>query len=187
MQLRQVIGVLAYMAILGGLARIGMAPSAYIWGSNSMQELACGFAACILMGISILGVYLHAMPRAGMLGLAGTIAIAISSMLTVALVWSNMLGLVGEDHRYIDPLLSTNSLLMIIGQLAFCIAMFRARVYPLWAVILFIVYPAIYFIPGISDLGSVAWGLIFIAFGASMLRGNSAAASSGDLGRAARG
>lgn len=184
MELRQVTGILAFMAILGGIARIGMAPSAYIWGSNSMQELVFGFVACILMGISILGIYLHALPRAGILGIVGTIAISISCMLTTALVWSNMLGMVGEDHRYIDPLLGTNSLLMLVGQLAFCIAMFRARTYPLWAVILFLVYPAIYFIPGISDLGSVAWGLCFIAFGASMLRGNSTAASSTHLSSA---
>lgn len=171
MNMKQALKGLAIVAIVGGVARIGMAPSALIWGTNSMPELICGFVACILMGIGIIGVYLYQTPQSGIFGLISAMLIAVGSSLTAALVWNNMLGLTPEDHVYISTLLSFNSILMLIGQIVFSISAVRARVYPLWSLILFIVYPVIYFIPtAISNLGSVAWGLCYIVFGLYILQ-----------------
>lgn len=164
MEVAKVIKSLGIIALLGGIARICMAPSAYIWGSNSMPELISGFIACILMGIGIIGVYLYQAPRSSILGLISVLIISITSSLTVALVWNNMLGLLPEDHNYISTLLPINSILTLIGQIMFSMTSIRARVYPIWSLILFIVYPAIYFIPTVSDLGSVAWGLCYVVF-----------------------
>ncbi len=164
MEVKQITRILGAVALLGGIARICMAPSAYIWGSNSMQELICGFVACVLMGIGIIGVYLYQAPRSGMLGLVSVLLLSVSSSLTVALVWNNMLGLLPEDHSYISTLMPINSVLALIGQIVFGITAIRARVYPIWSLILFIVYPGIYFIPAVSDLGSVAWGLCYVVF-----------------------
>ncbi|MBN2981624.1 hypothetical protein [Cohnella algarum] len=184
MEMRQAINGLAVIAILGGVARIGMAPSAYIWGSNSMQELTFGFVASLLMGIGILGIYLNAAPNVGIVGFLSTLVISAGGALTVALVWSNMLGMTEPDHAYIAPLLNANSILSLAGQLVFGIVMIRARAYPLWSLLLFMVFPFIYFIPGISDLGSVAWGACYIAFGYCALKNQKRAAaphSSGGL------
>lgn len=164
MELKQAIRGLAVIALLGGIARICMAPSAYIWGSDSMPELISGFAACILMGIGIIGVYLYQVPRSGAAGLISALVISVGSSLTAALVWNNMLGLLPEDHQYISTLLPINSALTLIGQIVFGIASIRARVYPVWSLILFMIYPGIYFIPAVSDLGSVAWGLCYVVF-----------------------
>lgn len=173
MELKHVIKGLAVVAILGGIARIGMAPSSYIWGPDSMPELVCGFIACILMGIGIIGVYLHSLPKTGIFSFMSTLLISIGSMLTVALVWSNMLGIPTDADPIIQPVLNANSIMTLIGQLVFSIAMMRARIFPLWTLILFIIYPAIYFIPAVSNFGSVAWGLCYIVFGWHMLRDRS--------------
>jgi hypothetical protein len=170
MEVKQVIRSLGIIALIGGIARICMTPSAYIWGSNSMPELISGFVACILMGIGIIGVYLYQAPRIGILGWFATLFLSISSALTAALVWNNMLGVLPEDHSYISTLLPINSALALIGQLVFSITSIRARVYPVWALIVFIVFPVVYFIPVIGDLGSTLWGLCYIVFAYSMLR-----------------
>ncbi len=170
MEIKQAIRVLGMVALLGGVARIGMAPSAYIWGHDSMAELICGFVACVLMGIGIIGVFLYQLPRSGMIGLVSALVISVTSALTAALVWNNMLGLLPEDHDYISTLLPINSVLTLVGQIAFGISGIRARVFPLWSLILFIVYPGIYFIPVISDLGSVAWGLCYVVFAYTILQ-----------------
>lgn len=171
MEMNQVIKSLSIIALLGGVARICMAPSAYIWGGNSMAELVCGFVACVLMGIGIIGIYLYQVPRSNMLGLIATLFLSVSGVLTAALVWNNMLGVLPEDHNYISTLLPINSALTMIGQIMFSVTAIRARVYPIWLLVLFIVYPGIYFIPGISDLGSVAWGLCYILFAYYILQG----------------
>lgn len=173
MDIKQMIKGLAVIALLGGIARIGMAPSAWIWGSDSLPELISGFAACTLMGIGIIGVCLYQDPRSGIVGLISAIVISISSTLTAALVWNNMLGLLPEDHDYISALLPVNSMLTLLAQLAFGIAAIRSRVYPIWSLVLFIVYPGIYFIPAVSDLGSVAWGLCYVVFAIYILQGRS--------------
>jgi len=173
MEVKQVIKGLAIISLLGGIARICMAPSAYIWGGDSMPELISGFVACVLMGIGIIGVYLYQTPRSGIFGLISVLLISVSSSLTAALVWNNMLGLLPEDHDYIATLLPINSLLTLIGQIVFSITAIRAGVYPIWTLILFIVYPGIYFIPGVSDLGSVAWGLCHVVFALYILQGRS--------------
>lgn len=170
MNAKQTIQGLAAVAAVGGIARICMAPAAYIWGANSMAELVFGFSACVLMGIGIIGLYLYQTPNVGPLGFAATLLIATSNTLTAALVWNNMLGVGPEDHRFISTLLPINTLLMLTGQLIFSVSAIRARAYPLWCLILFVVYPAIYFLPVVSDLGSVAWGLCYIAFGLRVLQ-----------------
>jgi len=169
MEVKQVIRGLGIIALLGGIARICMAPSAYIWGSNSMPELISGFVACVLMGIGIIGVYLYQTPKSGMLGFISVLMLSVSSSLTVALVWNNMLGL--EEHDYIAAVQPINSILTLVGQIVFGISAIRARVYPIWSLILFIVYPGIYFIPAVEDLGSVAWGLCYVVFAIYILLG----------------
>ncbi len=170
MEMKQVIKSLGLIALMGGIARICMTPSAYIWGSNSMPELISGFVACVLMGIGIIGVYLYQAPRNGVVGLIATLILSISSTLTAALVWNNMLGLLPADHGYIAALLPINSMLALIGQLVFGITSIRARVYPVWALIMFIIFPVVYFIPVIGDLGSTLWGLCYIVFAYYMLQ-----------------
>jgi len=171
MEIKHIEKVLAIVALLGGIARICMAPSAYIWGSNSMAELVCGFIACMLMGVGIIGVYLYQAPKSGLFGLLSVIIISFTSTLTAALVWNNMLGIAPEDHYYISTLLPINSLLTLLAQIVFGISALQSRTYPRWAIVLFMVYPAIYFIPKVSDLGSVAWGVCYVAFAWYMLQG----------------
>ena len=165
MSMEKVVKSLSFIAIVGGIVRIGMAPSGAIWGTDSMPELMFGIVACLLMGIGIFGIYLHASDQLGMAGLVAVIMLSVSSTLTTALVWNNMLGLTWEDHDYIGNLQGINSIMMLIGMLIFCFLVIRKKIYPLWAVVLFLLFPFVSFIPMLSNYAAVLWGISFIVFG----------------------
>jgi len=156
---------LALVAILGGIARIGMTPSALIWGVDSEPELLFGLSACLLMGVGIFGIYLHQAHRIGVTGFVSALLISLSSTLTAGLVWSSMLGVMAEDSAYVGTMQSINSLLALAGMLGFCYATVRARIYPVWTVVFFLLFPVMSFLPPVSSWATVAWGLSYIGFG----------------------
>jgi hypothetical protein len=156
---------LAFIALLGGIARIGMAPSATIWGVDSVQELLFGITACLLMGVGIFGVYLHGADRYGTVGFLSVLMISISSTMTACLVWSNMVGVTEADHDYVQPFQNINSLIAILGMIGFCVQTIRARIYPVWTVVLFLLFPVMSFIPAVTNWATAAWGLSYVGFG----------------------
>lgn len=156
---------LAFTALLGGIARIGMAPSAAIWGTDSMPELLFGLTACLLMGVGIFGVYLHEANRLGAIGFISVLLISFSSTLTTGLVWSTILGVTEADSSFVVPMQSVNSIMALIGMLGFCILTLRARIYPVWTVVLFLLFPIMSFIPVVTDWATAAWGLSYVGFG----------------------
>ncbi len=165
MRLETVTKGLAFTALLGGVARIGMAPSAEIWGTDSIQELLFGLVACLLMGVGIFGVFMHRADKLGIVGLVSVILISISSTLTTALVWSSMLGIGEEDHDYVATMQNFNSLTMLVGMIGFSVQTIRTRAYPIWTVVLFLLFPIMSFVPAVTDWATVAWGLSFVGFG----------------------
>jgi hypothetical protein len=165
MNTKQITKALAFVAFLGGVARIGMTPTAEIWGVDSMPELMFGLIACLLMGIGIFGVYMYQAHRLGVIGFISVIFIALSSTLTAALVWSSMLGVTAESAAYVAPLQNINSLLALIGMIGFCVQTIRARIFPIWTVVLFLLFPIMSFIPLVSTWATVAWGLSYMGFG----------------------
>lgn len=165
---------LAFVALLGGIVRIGMAPSAEIWGMDSIQELMFGFTACLLMGIGIFGIYMNAAEKYGMIGFLSILMTSISSTMTACLVWSTMIGVMADDHHYVSPLQNVNSLLALVGMLGFCVQTIRFRIYPIWTVVLFLLFPIMSFVPAVTNWATVAWGLSYVGFGYYALTGNSA-------------
>jgi hypothetical protein len=165
MNMERITKGLAIIAIIGGITRIGMTPSALIWGVDSLQELIFGLLACLFMGVGIFGVYLHQAHRIGVTGFVSTLFISLSSTLTAGLVWSSMLGVMAEDNAYVAPMQSVNSLLALIGMLGFCFVTVRARILPIWTVVAFLLFPVMSFIPLVSSWATVAWGLSYIGFG----------------------
>ncbi|XID94884.1 hypothetical protein ACF3MZ_10365 [Paenibacillaceae bacterium WGS1546] len=165
MKMETAVKGLALTALIGGVARIGMAPSGAIWGTDSIQELIFGLIACLLMGIGIFGVFLRGADKLGIVGFLSVILISLSSTLTAALVWSSMLGIAGEDHNYIPNMQSVNSLIMLIGMIGFCVQSIRSRIYPIWTAVLFLLFPILSFIPVAANWAAVAWGISYIGFG----------------------
>ncbi|MCD9020366.1 hypothetical protein [Cohnella silvisoli] len=165
MNMERIMKGLALIAILGGIARIGMAPCATIWGEDSIQELLFALVACILMGIGIFGIYFHEAHRIGTIGFISVLMIAISSTITTCLVWSAMLGVGTEDNDYVMPLKNINSLLALLGMIGFCVQTIRARIYPIWTVVLFLLFPVMSFIPAVTDWATAVWGLSYVGFG----------------------
>jgi len=162
---------LALTAVLGGIARIGMTPSAIIWGVDSVPELVFGIVACLLMGTGIFGLYMYEANRLGTIGFVSVLLIAFSSTLTSGLAWSAMLGVTYEDHSYVGTMQAINSLTALVGMIGFCVMTLRARIFPVWAVVLFLLFPVMSFIPAVQDYATVAWGLSYIGFGYYVLAG----------------
>ncbi len=165
MNMERITKGLALLAIIGGITRLGMTPSALIWGVDSLQELLFGLIACLFMGVGIFGVYLHQAHRIGITGFVSVILISLSSTLTAGLVWSSMLGVMAEDSAYVGPMQSVNSLLALVGMLGFCYMTVRARIFPVWTVAAFLLFPVMSFIPVVTEWATVAWGLSYIGFG----------------------
>ncbi|WP_309121722.1 hypothetical protein [Paenibacillus sp.] len=165
MNTEQVTKALGLIALLGGAARIGMAPSAAIWGVDSGPELAFGLVACLLMGIGIFGVHLHQSHRAGILGFVSVVLISISSTLTAALVWTTMLGATEANGANVGAMQAVNSLTALIGMIGFAVATARARVYPIWTLALYLAFPVLSFVPVVTDWSTVLWGLSYVGLG----------------------
>lgn len=170
--------ILAMVALLGGVARIGMTPSALIWGENSMQELAFGFIACLLMGVGIFGLYAYQAHRLGITGLVSVLLLSVSSTLTAALVWSTMLGVTGDARPLVASMQTINSIAATVGMIGFGIQTIRARMMPIWPVVLFLLFPAIMFVPALANWGAAVWGVSYVAFGCYAISGKEAKRSS---------
>lgn len=165
MDMERITRGLAFIAMLGGVARIGMAPSAVVWGTDSMQELLFGLVACLLMGVGIFGVYFYEAHRLGVIGFLSVLLLSVSSTLTTGLLWSTMLGMTEGDNSYIALLQNINSMTALIGMIGFCVLTVRARIYPLWTVVLFLLFPIMSFIPAVTEWATAAWGLSYVGFG----------------------
>ncbi|HZG79072.1 MAG TPA: hypothetical protein VEZ72_24680 [Paenibacillus sp.] len=165
MNTEQVTKALGCIALLGGLARIGMAPSAAIWGVDSAPELAFGMTACLLMGIGIFGIHLHQSQRAGIVGFVSVVLISASSTLTAALVWSTMLGATAANGFDVGTMQAVNSALALLGMIGFAVATVRARVFPIWALVLYLAFPVLSFVPFVQNWATVPWGLSYVVLG----------------------
>ncbi len=179
MNTEQVTKALGLIALLGGIARIGMAPSAAIWGLDSAPELAFGLTACLLMGIGVFGLHLHQSTRAGMIGFVSAVLLSASSTLTAALVWSTMLGATAANGFDVGTMQAVNSLMSLVGMIGFAVATIRARVFPVWALILYLAFPVLSFLPFVANWATVPWGLSYIAFGYYAFAGKARNRSSG--------
>lgn len=184
MSMERMIKWLAFITILGGVARVGMTPSSIIWGVDSIPELLFGLIACLLMGIGIFGVHMYQANRVGTFGFVSVVLISVSSTLTAALVWSTMLGITFEDHAYIDVLKPINALASLVGMIGFGVLTIRARIFPIWCVVLYLLFPVMSFIPSVSGWAATAWGLSYIGFGYYAFA-NKSVGSSSSLGAAA--
>ena len=179
MNTEQVTKGLGLIALLGGIARIGMAPSAAIWGVDSAPELAFGLTACLMMGIGIFGLHLHQSQRAGVLGFVSVVLISASSTLTAALVWSTMLGATAANGFDVGTMQAVNSGMALLGMIGFAVATIRARVFPVWALILYLAFPVLSFLPFVSNWATVPWGLSYVVLGYYAFVGKARNRSSG--------
>ncbi|SDC51678.1 hypothetical protein SAMN02799630_00128 [Paenibacillus sp. UNCCL117] len=155
-------GWLALIAILGGISRIGMTPSSYIWGGDSDQELICAFIANILMVIGTFGIYLKQIKESGKFGFISFLILELGLILVTCTVWSSMLHVDPWEWGIVKTMEITTGML---GLILFPIAGLKARVLPKWPCILMIAMLFVGPIPMLEKWVALLWGLSYIGMG----------------------
>lgn len=160
---------LGMLTLLAGLVRIGMTPSSYIWGSDALPELICGYAACILMSACSIVIYLVQARETGVLGFISALGIIIGNVLTAALLFLTFI-IAPTDPRPEDMVITITGMGSMIGltggTLLFTIVTFRAKVFPRWVVGLNALMLISGFLPMEDNkVFALFWGLAYVGMG----------------------
>ncbi|MGG1554337.1 hypothetical protein [Paenibacillus ferrarius] len=166
---------LGMVCLLAGVARMGMTPSAFIWGTDSPQELAFGLVASILMSVGTIVLYLVQSRETGRIGLVTALAISLGNIATVCMLWSTLQGAIPTEETGGIALIALRMLMLIgltIGTVVFAILTYRARVFPRWVVALFALMLLSMVLP-IEDNKYMAffWGLTYVGMGYAICTG----------------
>ncbi|HZG77880.1 MAG TPA: hypothetical protein VEZ72_18660 [Paenibacillus sp.] len=169
MNLQQAIRWLGMICILAGLARIGMTPTAIVWGTDSPQELSFGFVACVLMSAGTIAAYLVQARETGVAGFVTALAMIVANIVTTAMVWSAFVYGTGgpmPEGVLVDLSRLINMIGMMLGTLVFAVLTFRAKVFPRWVPVLMGLMLVSLFLP-IEDNKYFAafWGLSYVGMG----------------------
>lgn len=152
----------AFVAMVGGIVRLGMTPSSYIWGGDSNQELICAFIANILMVFGTFGLYLAQVKESGKFGFISFAIMELGLILVTCTVWSSMLHVSPWDWGIVKAFEISSGML---GILLFPIANLKARVLPKWPNFTLIVMLFIGAIPMFEKIVALLWGAAYIGMG----------------------
>ncbi|MET3292425.1 UNVERIFIED_CONTAM: hypothetical protein ABID98_005122 [Brevibacillus sp. OAP136] len=165
MEWKTVVKWLGMICLLAGLTRMGMTPSALIWGSDSPQELTFGFIACVLMSAGTIGTYLVQSRETGIVGFLATLLIIVGNIIITSMVWNVFaLGNILPENPGVFVTI-TRMIGMVgtmIGTLLFAIVTFRARVYPRWIVVLNVLMMCTIVL---DEWFAFFWGLSYVGMG----------------------
>lgn len=166
---------LGMLCLLAGIARIGMTPTAMIWGTDSVQELSFGYAACILMSVASIAGFFAQQKETGVLGFISVMAISIGNICTTAMLFAAFLfgPTSPEPDVAIMGITGMGSMVGLFGgTILFIIVTFRAKVFPRFVPILFIVMLVSQFLPVEDNVYFAAfWGLAYVGMGYCMWTG----------------
>ncbi len=169
MNVQQVIRWLGMICILAGIARIGMTPTAIVWGTDSPQELTFGFIACVLMSVGTIGAYLVQSRETGAIGFIAVLAIIVANIVTTAMVWSAFVFGAGgpmPEGVMVDISRMINMVGMMLGTLVFAVVTFRAKVFPRWVPGLMALMLLTIFLPiGDNQYFAAFWGISYVGMG----------------------
>ncbi|RIX60327.1 hypothetical protein D3P08_01810 [Paenibacillus nanensis] len=164
----RVVKWLGMICLLAGIARMGMTPAAIIWGTDSVQELSFGYAACILMSAGTIAGFL-AQRETGALGFISVLGMTVGNILTTALVFTVFViepGSPMPDGPIVALTRIANMAGMILGTILFVIVTFRAKVFPRFVPILFIAMLLSQFLPVEDNVYfALFWGLAYVGMG----------------------
>ena len=167
----KVVQWLGMICLLAGIARIGMTPTAYIWGTDSIPELIFGYIACILMSVGTIAIYQVQSRETGVLGFISTLAMIIGNIMTTALVFTVFIMDPASFSVVADNLVVVISRMggmigLTLGTLVFAIVTFRAKVFPRWVPFLNVLMIVSMFLPlADNKLFALFWGLTYVGMG----------------------
>ncbi|WP_134682663.1 hypothetical protein [Brevibacillus migulae] len=165
MEWKTVVRGLGMICLLAGVARMGMTPSALIWGTDSDQELTFGFIACVLMSVGTIGTYMVQSRETGILGYMATLLVTVGNIIITCLVWSIFaLGDTVTEHTglFITITRMIGMYGTMLGSLLFAIVTFRARVFPRWIVVLQVLMMVSIVL---DEWFAFFWGLSYVCMG----------------------
>lgn len=171
--IQKVVKWLGVIVIVAGIMRMGMTPAALIWGSDSHQELLCAYIADLLMAIGAIALYLPQMKQTGMLGFAAVFITAIGNIIISGEqygIWAY--GAYAEKGLFVNITGMFIGIGMMLGTILLAVVTFRAKVFPLWNVLLFVVMLVSFGIPGLESWFAFFWGLAYGAMGYTIVTGN---------------
>jgi len=171
--MQKILKWLGVVVILAGIARMGMTPAALIWGSDSHQELLCGYIAAILMAFSSIALYLPQMKETRTLGFAAAFITAAGNIIISGQqygIWAY--GKYADESLFVNVTGMLVGIGMMLGTVLLAFVTFRAKVFPLWNVLLFVVMLVSFGIPGLESWFALFWGLAYGAMGYTIVSGN---------------
>lgn len=157
------------ICLLAGIARIGMTPTSFIWGTDSMPELVFGYIACILMSVGTIAIYQVQSKETGVTGFISTLGIIIGNVVTTALLFTAfVMDPSGPKPEGAVVVISgmINMIGLTGGTVLFTILTYRAKVFPRWIALLNVLMILSMFLP-IADnkLFAMFWGLTYVGMG----------------------
>ncbi|MCR2805992.1 hypothetical protein [Paenibacillus soyae] len=160
---------LGMICLLAGIARIGMTPTAIVWGTDSVPELSFGYAACILMAIGSIAGFLAQSKETGLLGFISVLGMSVGNILTSALLFTLFI-LEPSAPRPEGAMVAIAQMGGMIGTtlctLLFAILTFRAKVFPRWVAVLFVLNLVSMFLPVEDNVYfALFWGLAYAGLG----------------------
>lgn len=165
----RVVQWLGMICLLAGIARMGMTPSSFIWGTDSVPELVFGYTACILMSVCSIAIYLVQSRETGGLGFISALGIIVGNILTTVLLFLTFVMEPGapEPDSLALTITGMGSMIGLTGgTLLFAIVTYRARVFPRWIVGLHALMLLSAFLPIVDNkLFALFWGLTYVGMG----------------------
>ncbi|MGJ7909920.1 hypothetical protein [Neobacillus sp. LXY-1] len=172
MNVEKVVKVLGFIAFLGGIARIGMTPSGLIWGSDSTPELACAFAASILMSLSSIALFMSQSKKTGVFGLIAGLLLALGNLMLAGIFYGIFsYGDYSKEGLFVSVSNSMGYGGLLLGTIILLIVTFRAKVFPRWYAIAFVLQLVCLGIPFLGDYFALFWGLTYVLMGFSIFTG----------------
>ena len=171
----RVIQWLGMICLLAGLSRMGMTPSAMIWGTDSLPELTFGFVASILMAVGSIAIFMVQAREAGIGGFITVLSIIIGNIATSCTLWS-LIESVGPTVNSDSMALFILNMVIMIGMtggtLVFTWLSYRANIFPRWVIALLVMMLLSIFLP-VEDNKYMAffWGLAYVGMGYTIWAG----------------
>ncbi|MDF2647341.1 MAG: hypothetical protein K0Q73_3146 [Paenibacillus sp.] len=149
-----------------------MTPTSLIWGGDSPQELVFGYAASVLMAVCTIVLFI---PQSRETGVLGFIAALIAS-LGNAVISGQQYGIFAyasyaEKGMFVNITGMVVGIGMLVGTILLAFVTFRAKVFPRWNVLFFVLMLISFGIPILQDWFAFFWGLAYMGMGYTICLG----------------
>ncbi len=157
---------LGLICILAGIARMGMTPAGLIYGGDSKQEITFALIASILMGISSMNLYLSQSQQTGVFGFVATLLLSIGNIILAGGFYGYFAyGSLPKPGTFVNIIESLTYPGLLLGTIILMIVTFRAKRFPRWYIVFFILMLLSLGIPFLGNWFAFFWGLTYAAMG----------------------